>query len=131
MKDTFAWIFQIYAAVAIAFASSLYGIWGLAGMHFEMISICLFLAVYVAITLQKMIRDNQKEERDTLIYRAIPWIGLVFAFVFTWRSLKTLPIDHWHLAQIITSFLFVISSVFVLAKTIRDQKEYQEKNEKY
>jgi len=75
---------------------------------------------------KKMIRDNQKEEKDTLIYRAVPWVGLAFSFIFTWRSLKSLPIDHWHFIQLVTSFLFVVSSVFVLSKTIRDQKEYAE-----
>ena len=37
-------------------------------------------------------------------------------------------VDPWHIKYLIASFLFVVSSVFILTKTIRDGHEWEKEN---
>jgi hypothetical protein len=125
MRDISAWIFQTWAAVILSSGASLYGIIGLKDQNFLMMTMAFFFCVFAAISLQKMIRDNRDEDRDTTAYRMSSWSAFFVSSGLTTYCLKTTELEHWHRMQLITSFLFVISSVFVLSKTIRDQQEYE------
>lgn len=125
MRDTGAWIFQTWMAVILSSGTSLYGIVGLRDQNFLMMIMAFFFCVFAAISLQKMIRDNRDEDRDTTAYRMSSWGAFIISIGLTAYCLKSTELEHWHRMQLITSFLFVISSVFVLSKTIRDQQEYQ------
>jgi hypothetical protein len=130
MRDTNAWIFQVWSAAALSVFASLYGIFELSGINFKLMTACLFVCMYVSITLQKMIRDNQSGRPDTLSYKFVTWAGLAFALYFTWSSIRDLgEIDVWHRNYLIVTFLFVVSSVFVLTKTVRDQADYEAMHE--
>ena len=123
MKDTGAWIFQTWAAAVISAMTSLYGIWVLKdqnNQNFLLMIMGFFFCVFAAITLQKMIRDNQEKAQDTASYRITTWSAFVISLTLTGYCLRSVELEHWHRAQLITSFLFVISSVFVLTKTLRD-----------
>lgn len=56
----------------------------------------------------------------------VSWGPFVIPMRCTTYCIQTVELEHWHRAQLITSFLFVISSAFVLAKTLRDHQEAPE-----
>ncbi|MBM4291545.1 MAG: hypothetical protein FJ138_08950 [Deltaproteobacteria bacterium] len=126
MKDTGAWIFQTWVAVILSASASLYGIFQLTGQNKLLMLISFFFCVSAAVSLQKMIRDNQREERDTTAYRMISWGSFLVSMSFMVYCVREVELEHWHRSQLVTSFLFVISSVFVLSKTIRDNQEYEQ-----
>ena len=72
MKDTNAWVFQTWVAAIISLIASVIGIMGLEGTNLKLMGACLFACIYVSITLQKVIRDNQAETKDTLAYHFVP-----------------------------------------------------------
>ena len=125
MKDSGAWIFQTWVAVICSSFTSLYGILKLTGQQQLLMLMSFFFCISAAVSLQKMIRDNQREERDTTAYRMISWGSFLVSIFFTGYCIREVELEHWHRSQLITSFLFVISSVFVLSKTIRDNQEYE------
>jgi hypothetical protein len=50
----------------------------------------------------------------------VSWGHFVIPMGCTTYCIQKVELEHWHRAQLITSFLFVISSVFVLATNLRD-----------
>ena len=76
-----------------------------------------------ACTLSKTIRDNQQRKVDTPLWGSVVWAGFGFAMALTGWGLWRMEVNPTYKAYLGVSWLFLISSVFTLAKTLRDAHE--------
>lgn len=123
--DTRAWKLQVW--VSFGLAVSLCGI-GLAYLPGEDLHRAFMVMGYVfclstAFALSKFIRDNERERSDTPMWSLVVWGGFGLAMALTAWGLYRMQINPTYKAFLGVSWLFLISSVFTLAKTLRDAHE--------
>ena len=123
--DTQAWIMQVWVAFALSILMCVYGVWNLSseGTDRALLAVGFFFCLSAAFTLQKTIRDNRDEQVDTQMWVFQVWAAFAIAFLLTGWGLFRLNIAGWHKMFLIASALYLISSSFVLSKTIRDNHE--------
>lgn len=123
--DTRAWVFQVWSAFTMSVLLCGVGVWNLpnTGLDRAFLTIGFFFCVFSSLTLAKTIRDNRDEKVDTDMWALNVWIAFAVALTFTGWGLVRMELDIWKKGYIITSALFLVSSTFVLAKTIRDNHE--------
>ena len=73
-----------------------------------------------AFALAKFIRDNQASRVDTPMWSMIVWAGFAVAMALTAWGLWRMNVQPVWKAYLMVCWLFLISSVFTLAKTLRD-----------
>ncbi len=73
--------------------------------------------------LSKYIRDNQHRKVDTPMWGSVVWAGFGFAMALTGWGLWRMEVNPTYKAYLGVAWLFLISSVFTLAKTLRDAHE--------
>ena len=124
-QDTNAWIMQVWISFACAVVLCIYGVWALpsAGTDRALLAVGFFFCLSASFTLQKTVRDNRDEQIDTQMWVFQVWAAFVIAFLLTGWGLFRLTIDGWHKAFLVGAALYLVSSSFVLAKTIRDNHE--------
>jgi hypothetical protein len=122
-RDTPGWIAQTYTSFGLSFLLSGIAVWNLNGQGLEraLVAVCLFFLLFTTFTVSKTIRDNQLEQVDTNAWKAMVWIGFGIALALSAWGIYRMEIDQWHKGFIISSSLFLLSSSFTLAKTIRDR----------
>ena len=76
-----------------------------------------------AFALSKFIRDNEVAKNDTPMWSVVVWGGFALAMGLTAWGLYRMDINPTYKAFLGVSWLFLISSVFTLAKTLRDAHE--------
>lgn len=121
-RDTAAWRLQVWLSFGIA--ASLCAI-GLAWLPGEDLDRAFMVMGYVfclstAFALAKFVRDNQSGRVDTPMWRMVVWAGFAFAMALTGWGLWRMTIQPVWKAYLMVCWLFLISSVFTLAKTLRD-----------
>jgi len=123
--DTPAWIFQVWTSFVCAVALCAIGVWNLPsdGTDRALLAVGFFFCLSAAFTLQKTIRDNRDEKIDTQMWMFQVWAAFIIAFALTGWGLFRINIAIWHKGFMVASALFLISSSFVLSKTIRDNHE--------
>ena len=123
--DTNAWIMQVWISFCVAVILCVYGVWQLPseGTDRALLAVGFFFCLSAAFTLQKTIRDNRDEQVDTQMWIFQVWAAFGIAFLLTGWGMYRLRIDGWHKMFLIASALYLVSSSFVLAKTIRDNHE--------
>ena len=128
-RDTRAWQFQVWASFAVAVFLCATGLSWLPG---EALDRAFMVMGYVfclstAFMLAKFIRDNQQAEgtgsRDVPMWRLVVWGSFFTAMGLTGWGLVRMEINDAYKAFLGVSWLFLISSVFTLAKTLRDRHE--------
>jgi hypothetical protein len=124
-QDSNAWIMQVWIAFACAVMLCAYGVWHLPsqGTDRALLAVGFFFCLSASFTLQKTVRDNRDEQIDTQMWTFQVWAAFIIAFALTGWGLIRLSIDGWHRGFLVASALFLVSSSFVLAKTIRDNHE--------
>lgn len=124
-RDTSAWIFQVWSAFALAVFACAGGIWQMPSQDLDraFLVIGFFFCLFASFTLAKMIRDNRDERIDTGPWMMTVWVGFVVAVVLTAWGLFRMKIGDWEKAYMVVSWLFLVSAVFSLAKTVRDKHE--------
>ena len=70
-----------------------------------------------------MIRDNRDEKIDTPAWVLTVWSGFAIAVSLTAWGLYRMAVGDWEKNYLIVSWLFLISTVFTLAKLVRDRQE--------
>lgn len=124
-RDTSAWRLQVWISFVVAI--SLCGI-GLAYLPGEDIHRAFMVMGYVfclstAFALAKFVRDNEQRPIDTPMWKLVVWGGFFTAMALTGWGLWELGVQPVWKSYLLVSWLFLISSVFTLAKTLRDAHE--------
>ena len=123
--DTRPWIFQVWTAFAIAALLCVIGLWNLphGGSDRAFLIVGFLFCASSSLTLAKTIRDNRDEQVDTDLWIVHVWIAFALAICVTLWGLIRIDLDVWKKGYFVASALFLISSTFVLAKTVRDNQE--------
>jgi hypothetical protein len=124
-KDTRAWTLQVW--LSFGAAVSLCAI-GLAWLPGEDIDRAFMMMGYgfclsTAFALAKYVRDNEARRVDTPLWGLVVWGGFVLAMALTAWGLLRMTINPTYKAFLGVAWLYLISSVFTLAKTLRDAHE--------
>ncbi len=124
-RDTSAWIMQTWIFFGLALLFSTYGVFTLAidGWAKGFILFGIFSSISTSFTLSKTIRDNKDKQVDTSAWIMQTWITFGISILMTAGGLYNMVATSETKMFIVVSFLFVLSSVFTLAKTIRDNDE--------
>jgi hypothetical protein len=129
-RDSKAWVLQVW--VSFLMALFLCGV-GLAFLPGQDLDRAFMVMGYVfcltaAFVLSKFVRDNQKAERDpqavpTPMFGLVVWGGFALAMGLTGWGLLRMNVNETYKAFLGVSWLYLITSAFTLAKTLRDRYE--------
>ncbi len=124
-RDTPSWIFQVWASFAVALALATIGVWHVPNLGLERsaLAIGFFFCLSSTLTLAKTIRDNRDQQVDTTAWMIQVWGAFLIANVLTAWGLYGLAVDPWQRGYIVATWLYMLTSAFTLAKTIRDNHE--------
>lgn len=124
-QDSKAWKVQVWASFAIAIALSVIGLAYLPGADIDRAFMMMGygFCVSAAFALAKHVRDSQQGRSDTPGWSMVVWAGFAIAMALTGWGLWRMQINPSYKAFLGVSWLFLISSVFTLAKTLRDAHE--------
>ena len=124
-KDTRAWKAQVWISFATAVALCAVGLAYLPGQDIDrafMVMGYLF-CLTTAFALAKFVRDNEVRRTDTPLWGVVIWGGFWVAMALTAWGLWRMDVNPTYKAFLGVSWLFVISTAFTLAKTLRDAHE--------
>lgn len=128
-RDTRAWTLQVWLSFAIAVTLCGTGLAWLPGVDLDrafMVMGYLF-CLSSAFVLSKHVRDQQQTRSDaTPMWSAVVWGGFMLAMALTAWGLWRMDIQPVWKAYLAVSWLFLISTVFTLAKTLRDAHEVRQ-----
>ena len=123
--DTKAWKLQVWASFATAVTLCATGLAWLPGADLDrafMVMGYLF-TLSSAFVVSKHVRDNAVRRVDTPMWGTVVWSGFVAAMALTAWGLWRMDVNPTYKAFLAVSWLFLVSSVFTLAKTLRDAHE--------
>jgi hypothetical protein len=123
--DTRAWKAQVWISFGTAVTLCASGLAWLPGDDLDrafMVMGYLF-TLSAAFALSKYVRDNEQRRVDTPMWGAVVWGGFGMAMALTAWGLFRMDINPTYKAFLAVSWLFLISTVFTLAKTLRDAHE--------
>lgn len=124
-QDTKAWRVQVWTSFAAAATLCGTGLAWLPGQDLDrafMVMGYLF-TLSAAFAVSKYVRDNEGRRVDTPMWGLVVWGGFALAMGLTGWGLWRMEINPTYKAFLAVSWLFLISSVFTLAKTLRDAHE--------
>ena len=87
------------------------------------LAIGLFFCLFASFSVAKTIRDNRDGQVDTASWVMTVWVAFAAAIALTAWGLWRMEIPAWQKNYMVVSWLFLVSSTFTLAKTIRDRHE--------
>ena len=121
-QDTKAWKAQVWISFLIAALLCAIGLAWLPGREIDRAFMVMGYAfcVTAAFALAKFVRDNERRSVDTPLWRVVVWGGFFVAMALTGWGLVQMEIHPTYRAFLGVSWLFLVSSCFTLAKTLRD-----------
>lgn len=129
-RDTPAWQAQVW--LSFLMAVFLCGV-GLSWLPGQAMAQAFMVMGYVfclsaAFVLAKFVRDSEQARRsgqtaDTPLFKWVVWGGFGLAMGLTGWGLWQMPINETYKAFLGVSWLYLITSTFTLAKTLRDKHE--------
>jgi hypothetical protein len=124
-RDTNGWIIQVWVSFALAVGACAAGVLQLPSQQLDraFLAIGFFFCLFAAFAVAKTQRDNRDGQVDTGGWIAVVWIGFAAAVALTAWGLWRMQIDYWQKSYMLVAWLFLISSTFTIAKTIRDKHE--------
>ncbi|CAD5371671.1 conserved membrane hypothetical protein [Rubrivivax sp. A210] len=123
--DTKAWKLQVWASFGTAATLAGTGLAWLPGQDLDrafMVMGYLF-TLSTAFVVAKHVRDREAGRTDTPLWGGVVWSGFAGAMLLTAWGLWRMDINPTYKAFLAVSWLFLISTVFTLAKTLRDAHE--------
>lgn len=123
--DSKAWKVQVWVSFGIAIGLSVIGLAYLPGEDLDRAFMMMGygFCLSAAFALAKYVRDAQQGRSDTPGWGMVVWGGFAVAMALTGWGLWRMQISPSYKAFLGVSWLFLISSVFTLAKTLRDAHE--------
>ncbi len=124
-RDTASWRMQVWISFAAAVGCCAVGVFNLPSAELDraFLSIGLVFSLFASFALAKTIRDNRDGQIDTGFWVIAVWVAFAAAIVMTAWGLWRMTLGDWQKYYMVTSWLFLVSSTFTLAKTVRDQHE--------
>jgi hypothetical protein len=123
--DTRAWKAQVWISFMTAAGLCGTGLAVLPGGDMERAFMLMgyVFTVSAAFALAKFIRDNEVRKTDTPLFGIVVWGGFALAVLLTGWGLLQMQISPTYRAFLGVGWLFLLSSTFTLAKTLRDAHE--------
>jgi len=128
-RDSRAWQIQVWISFGLAGFLCATGLAWLPGATLERAFMVMgyVFCLSAAFVLAKFVRDNQQgamaSAGDTPMWKLVVWGGFFAAMGLTGWGLLRMDISETYRAFLGVSWLFLISSAFTLAKTLRDRHE--------
>ena len=124
-RDTQGWRAQVWISFALAVVACGVGVLRLPGQELDraFLAIGLFFCLFASFALAKTVRDNRDGQVDTSSWKMTVWVAFAAAFSLTAWGLWRMNIGEWQKGFMLVSWLFLVSSTFTVAKTIRDKHE--------
>ena len=123
--DSRAWKAQVWISFATAVVLCAVGLAYLPGQDIDrafMVMGYLF-CLTTAFALAKFVRDNEVLRSDTPLWGIVIWGGFWMAMALTPWGLWRMDVNPTYKAFLGVSWLFLISTAFTLAKTLREAHE--------
>jgi hypothetical protein len=123
--DTKAWKAQVWISFAAAVGLCATGLAWLPGQDLDRVFMVMgyLFTLSSAFALSKYIRDNEARRVDTPMWGSVVWGGFGLAMALTAWGLWRMDVNPTYKSFLGVSWLFLISTVFTLAKTLRDAHE--------
>lgn len=124
-RDTPSWRIQVWLSFAMAVFASGIGVVQLPSEQLDraFLAIGFFFCLFASFSVAKTVRDNRDGPVDTPAWVMLVWIAFAAAVLLTAWGLWRMGISAWQKGYMGLSWLFLVSSTFTLAKTIRDEHE--------
>jgi hypothetical protein len=124
-RDTQSWRTQVWISFGLAVMASAIGVWLLPGQELDraFLAIGLVFCLFASFAVAKTQRDNRDGQVDTASWIMTVWIAFAAAFSLTAWGLWRMNIGEWHKGFMVVSWLFLVSTTFTVAKTVRDKQE--------
>ncbi len=129
-RDSKAWSVQVWVSFLLAVFLCGVGLAWLPGKDLDRAFMVMgyFFCLSAAFVLAKFVRDNEKAEAegkpaDSPMFKFVVWIGFFLAMALTVWGLLRMEISETYKAFLGVSWLFLITTTFTLAKTLRDRHE--------
>lgn len=125
LRDTRAWRLQVWVSFALALLVCGSGLAWLPGADLDRAFMVMgyVFCLSTAFALAKFVRDNAERPADTPLWSLVVWGGFALAMALTGWGLWRMEINPTWKAYLLVSWLYLISSAFTLAKTLRDAFE--------
>jgi hypothetical protein len=129
MRDTRAWQLQVWVSFGLAVFLCATGLAYLPGLALDRAFMVMgyVFCLSTVFVLAKAVRDSQKAsltgEAETPMWRFVVWGGFAVAMALTLWGLLRMQIDETYKAYLGVSWLYLVTSAFTLAKTLRDRHE--------
>lgn len=124
-RDTAGWRTQVWTSFGLAVLASGTGVMYLPSQELDraFLAIGFFFCLFASFAAAKTVRDNRDGQVDTNGWILMVWISFAAAVSLTAWGLWRMAISDWQKGYMVVSWLFLVSSTFTLAKTIRDRYE--------
>ena len=124
-RDTRAWRMQVWISFILSLVVCGSGLAWLPGADLDRAFMVMgyVFCLSTAFALSKFVRDNADTPSDTPLWSLVVWGGFALAMALTGWGLFRMDINPTWKAYLVVSWLYLISSAFTLAKTLRDAYE--------
>jgi hypothetical protein len=123
--DSAAWRLQVWISFFLAATLAGSGLVVLPGADIDRVFMVMgyVFSVSSAFAVAKFVRDNETGNVDSPLWKLVVWAGFFLAMGLTAWGLMRMSINPVWKAYLVVSWLFLVSCVFTLAKTLRDAYE--------
>lgn len=124
-RDTRAWKAQVWISFGLAITLCSIGLAYLPGSDIDRAFMMMGYAFCLssAFALAKFVRDNEQRKTDTPLWGLVVWGGFALSMALTAWGVVRMEVNPTYKAFLGVCWLFLISGVFTLAKTLRDEHE--------
>jgi hypothetical protein len=124
-RDTKAWRLQVWVSFVLAVLICAGGLLWLPGDDLDRAFMVMgyVFCLSTAFALAKFVRDNEAKSSDTPLWKLVVWGGFASAMALTGWGLWRMAVNPTWKAYLMVGWLYLISSAFTLAKTLRDAHE--------
>lgn len=127
LRDTKAWAIQVWISFGISLFLCAVGLAYLPGADLDRAFMVMgyFFCLSTAFVLSKFVRDNAQRKSDTPLFGAVVYVAFAAAIALTSWGLYRMAIPESYKAYLLVSWLYLITTTFTLAKTLRDRHEIE------
>jgi len=124
-RDTSGWRTQVWVSFGLSVFACAVGVAYMPGQELDraFLAIGLFFCLFASFAVAKTTRDNRDGQVDTSSWVLAVWIAFAAAFALTAWGLWRMNIGDWQKGFMVVSWLYLVSSTFTVAKTVRDKHE--------